>query len=118
MVIILNNALIELVTVLGSEENENGFRTEENTAKAEVFASIKSVGRTEYYEAVRAGMQAGIIFVVDADDFRLSECEVTVEGKSRKVRASKIIYEGTTYLIHRTYVKDSGLMEITCREVE
>ena len=114
----MNNELIDLVTVLGSEKDEDGFLTEENTAKAEVFAGVKSVGRTEYYEAVRAGMQVNIIFVVDADDFRLSEHEITVDGKTRKVKTTKIIHDGMTYLIHRTYVKDSGLMEITCREVE
>lgn len=112
------NELIELVTVLGSEENENGFQTEEETAKVEIFAEIKSVGRTEYYEAVRSGMKVNIIFVVDPDDFKLSEREITVDGKIKKVKASKIIHDGTTYLIHRTFVKDSGLMEITCREVE
>lgn len=114
----MNNKLIELVTVLGSEKDTDGFRTEEHTAKVEVFADIKSVGRTEYYEAVRAGMQVNIIFVVDVDDFKLSEHEIIVDGKTRKVKASKIIYDGTAYLIHRTFVKDSGLMEITCREVE
>lgn len=118
MVIIMCNELIELVTVLGSEENANGFQTEERTAKVEVFAEIKSVGRMEYYEAVRAGMRVSIIFVVDADDFKLSECEITADGEIKKVKASKIIHDGTTYLIHRTYVKGSGLMEITCREVE
>ena len=114
----MNNELIELVTVIGNEENKNGFQTEEHVEKVKVFAEVKSVGRTEYYEAVRAGMQVNIIFVVDADDFRLSEHEITVDGKTRKVKASRIIHDGTTYLIHRTYVKDSGLMEITCREVE
>lgn len=114
----MNNKLIELVTVLGSEEDTDGFRTEEKTEKVEVFAEIKSVGRTEYYEAVRAGMRADIIFVVDADDFKLSEREIIVDGETRKVKASKIIHDGTTYLIHRTFVKGSGLMEITCREVE
>lgn len=118
MVNTMRNELIELVTVLGSEKNANGFRTEEHVEKAEVFASIKSVGRTEYYEAVRAGMQVNIIFVVDVDDFKLSEHEITVDGKTRKVKASKIIHDGTTYLIHRTFVQDSRLMEITCREVE
>lgn len=114
----MNNELIELVTVLGSEKDTDGFQTEEITAKVEVLAGVKSVGRTEYYEAVRAGMQVNIIFVVDADDFRLSEHEITVDGKTRKVKASKIVHDGTTYLIHRTFIKDSGLMEITCREVE
>lgn len=112
------NELIELVTVLGSEKDADGFRTEEHTEKVEVFADTKSVGRTEHYEAVRAGMKVNIIFVVDADDFKLSEREMSVDGKTKKIKASKIIHNGTTYLIHRTFVKDSGLMEITCREVE
>lgn len=114
----MNNELIELVTVLGSEENANGFRTEEHTAKVEVFAGKKSVGRTEYYEAARSGMRVNIIFTVDEDDFKLSEHEIIVDGETKKVKASKIIHDGTTYLIHRTFVKDSGQMEITCREVE
>ena len=114
----MNNELIELVTVLGSDKDADGFLTEEHTAKVEVFADIKSVGRTEYYKAVRAGMQVNIIFVVDVDDFKLSEREIIVDGQTKKVKASKIIHDDTTYLIHRTYVKDSSLMEITCREVE
>ena len=112
------NELIELVTVIGSEKDADGFQTEEHLAKVEVFAGIKSVGRTEYYEALRAGTRVNIIFVVDADDFKLSEHEITVGGKTKKVKASKIIHDGITYLIHRTFVKDSGRMEITCREVE
>ena len=112
------NELIELVTVLGSDKDADGFTTEEKIKKVEVFADIKSVGRTEYYEAVRAGMNVNIIFVVDTDDFKLSEHEMDVDGAIKKVKASKIIHDGTTYLVHRTFVKDSGLMEITCREVE
>lgn len=116
--IIMNDKLIELVTVIGSEENANGFLTKEHTEKVEVFAGKKSVGRTEYYEAARSGMRADVIFTVDEDDFKLSEREIIVDGKTKKVKASKINYDGTTYLIHRTFIKDSGLMEITCREVE
>lgn len=118
MVIIMCNELIELVTVLGSVKDADGFRMEEKIEKVEVFADIKSVGRTEYYEAVRAGMKVNIIFVVDADDFKLSEHEISVDGEIKKVRASKIIHDGTTYLIHRTFRTDSERMEITCREVE
>lgn len=114
----MNNELIELVTVLDSDKDADGFRTEEKIKKVEVFADIKSVGRTEYYEAVRSGMKVSIIFVVDENDFKLSENEVSIDGETKRVKASKIIHDGTTYLIHRTFVKDFGLMEITCREVE
>ena len=118
MVIMMNNELIELVTVLNSEKDADGFQTEEKTEKVKVFAGIKSVGRTEHYEALRTGVQVSLIFVVDTDDFKLSEHVIQVDGKDKQIKASRIIHNGTTYLIHRTYVKDSGLMEITCREVE
>lgn len=112
------NELIELVTVLGSDKDADGFRTEEKIKKVEVFADIKSVGRTEYYEALRSSMKVNIIFTVDTDDFKLSEHEMNIDGTIKKIRASKIVHDGTTYLIHRTFRTDSGLMEITCREVE
>lgn len=118
MAIMLNSELIELVTVLDIAEDDSGFGTDEKIVKTEVFAGIKSVGRTEYYEAVRAGVQVSIIFLVDADDFSLSEHIIEVEGKQKKVKASKIIYDGTEYLIHRTYRNNFGMLEITCREVE
>lgn len=118
MVITMNDELIELVTVLGSEENENGFQTEERVKKVEVFVEVRSVGCKEYYEAVRSGRQASIIFVVDPDDFSLSEHEIIVGGETKKVRASKVIYDGITYLICRTYRNSSGRLEMTCREVE
>lgn len=114
----MNNELIELVTVLGCKKNASGFQTEEKTVKITVFAEIKSVGRTEYYEAMRSGIQASIIFAVDMDDFKLSEREITMDGEKKKVKASKVIYDGTTYLIHRTYRNNFGMLEMTCREVE
>ena len=116
--VIMSNELIELVTVLGSEEDADGFQAEEHVEKVEVFAGKRSVGRSEYYAAASTGTRVTIIFVVDADDFKLSEREITIDGNTKKVKASKIIHDGTTYLIHRTFCKDSGLMEITCREVE
>ena len=114
----MNSELIELVTVLRITEDDNGFGTDEETVKTEVFAGIKSVGRTEYYEAVRTGAQVNIIFLIDADDFRMSERTVDVDGDPKRVSASRIIYDGTVYLIHRTYRNKYGMLEITCREVE
>lgn len=114
----MNNESIELVTVLNDQKDADGFCIGETIEKVEVFAGIKSVGRTEYYEALRSGIQVSIIFVVDPDDFKLSEKEIMVDGKNKKVRASKVIYEGITYLIQRTYRNNFGLLEMTCKEVE
>lgn len=114
----MNSELITLVTVTGRLKDNSGFQTGEETAEAEVFAGIKSVGRTEYYEAVRAGVKANIIFLVDADDFKLSEQTIEVEGAPKKVRAAKIIYDETEYLIQRIFRNNFGMLEITCGEVE
>lgn len=107
-----------MVTVLGENRDGAGFLTGEETMEIEVFAGIKSVGRTEFYEALRSGMQASIIFCVDMDDFKLSEQEIVVNGETKKVKASRVIYDGTVYLIRRTYRKESGMLEMTCSEVE
>ena len=114
----MNSELIELITVLGITEDDSGFCTGEETVQTEVFAGIKSVGRTEYYEALRSGIEAKIIFLVDMDDFKLSERMIEVDGVQKKVSATKIIYDDTTYLIGRAYRNNFGMLEITCREVE
>lgn len=114
----MNNELITLITVLGEERDAAGFLLRELTYEVEIFAGIKSVGRTEYYEAFRSGIQASIIFLVNQDDFKLSEQEIMLDGKSKKIKASKVIYDGTTYLIRRTYRNNFGMLEMTCSEVE
>lgn len=110
--------LIQLITVVGREENKNGFLVNEDTRIVEIFAGIRSVGRTEYYEALRNGIEAKLIFVVDPDDFMLSEHEIEVRGQKKKVRASRIMYEDTVYRIKRTYKNNFGMLEMTCTEVE
>lgn len=118
VIIISRDELIELVTVTGQEKENGGFCISENTEKVEVFAGVKSVGRTEYYEALRSGIQVSIIFIVDPEDFKLSEREIIVDDTAQKIRASKVIYDGATYLIRRTYRNNFGMLEMTCSEVE
>lgn len=116
--IMMNSELIQLITVTGTTKDTRSFCTGEETVVTEIFAGIKSVGRMEYYEALRSGIEAKIIFLADRDDFRLSERMIEVDGEQKKVSATRIIYDGTTYLIGRIYPNNSGMLEITCREVE
>ena len=51
MVSIVRNELINLVTVTGKTRDKDGFETGEETLEHEIFAEVKSVGRTEYYDA-------------------------------------------------------------------
>ena len=110
----MNNDVITLVTVVGYTEDSSGFKTAEMVEEIEVFAGIKSVGRTEFYEALRNGVKASIIFVINQDDFKLADRDVS----GKKVKATKIVHEKTTYRIIRTYMKDINMLEITCEEVE
>lgn len=110
----MNNELIKLVTVAGCQEDRKGLGSDEVVAEVEVFAGIKSVGRTEYYEALRNGIDLKIIFIISPDDFKLADG--IVDGK--KISASKIIYDGEEFLIKRTYVKDMVEMELMCGKVE
>ncbi len=114
----MNSELIQLVTVTGTTSDDDGFQTGEETVSTEIFAGIKSVGRMEYYEALRSGIEAKIIFLVDMDDFRLSERMIKVDGGQKKISATRIVYDGTTYLIGRTYRNNFGMLEITCKKVE
>lgn len=110
----MNNELIQLVTIKGIKKDASGFKTGEEVSTVDIFAEVKSVGRAEFYEAARSGVRVDIIFVVNPDDFAMAA--VLVEGK--KIKPSRVIYDGTTYLIERTYKKDLHVLEMTCKEVE
>ncbi len=69
----------------------------------DVFANAKSVTRAEYYEAMRSGISASIVFVVSSHDYR---DERIVE------------YEGRRYKVERTYFTDADHVELTCSEVK
>ncbi len=110
----MNNELIKLITVTGCQEDRKGLGINEVIAEVEVFAGIKSVGRTEYYEALRNGIDLKIIFSINPDDFKLAD--KVIDGK--KISASKITFDGEEFLIKRTYVKNMFEMELMCGKVE
>lgn len=114
MVITMRDKLIQLVTVKGNTKDRDGFVTREDISTIEIWAEEKSVGRTEYYEAMRNGLRVDTIFSVDPEDFELG----TLIVNEKKIRATKVIYEGTTYKIERTYKSNMHSLEMTCKEVE
>lgn len=109
------NELLILEVILGHTTNKNGFKEFERTAQAKVFCAVRSVGRTEYYEAARNGIKASIIFVVNKDDF---DAAAGVNEEGKKVKPSRVIYNDTVYLIRRSYADTFGNLELTCEEVE
>lgn len=114
----MNNELITLITVLEIEKDSGGFKTGEKSASIEIFADIKSVNRAEHYEALRSGVKASVIFEVNQDDFELADKNVEVNGKKQRICASKVSCGNRMYRIIRTYKNRSGMLELTCSEVE
>lgn len=114
MVTIMNNELIKLVTVMECGEDKKGLGKERTEKEIEIFADVKSVGRTEYYEALRSGMDLKIIFTVNPDDFKLGD----VISNNKKISASKVVYDDETFSIKRTYTSDMSSMELMCEKVE
>lgn len=110
----MRNELIKLITVTGRTKDRDGFETGKECKENEIFAEVKSVGRTEYYEALRAGVKTSQIFDVNPDDYQMG----CIVKSGKKYRPSKVIYEGSEYRIERTYCKNMNSMEITCEEVE
>lgn len=114
MVSIVRNELINLVTVTGKTRDKDGFETGEETLEHEIFAEVKSVGRTEYYDALRAGVKTSLIFEVHPEDYQMG----CVVKDNEKYRPTKVIYDQTEYRIGRAYRKSMDSMELTCEEVE
>lgn len=107
---------IRLLTVRSEEQDTDGF-TNEDMDSIEVFARIKSVNWKEYYAALKAGIQTKVIFVVNPDDFLLTQKHISVNGEQRRVEASKVEHEGIIYRIERMYRLNSFDLELTCEVV-
>lgn len=114
----MNDERITLLTVIGEERDRSGFVTGELVEETEIFAGKKSVSRTEFYEAIRSGRKASVIFTVDPDDLKLAWRDIQVNGSAKRVRATKVTHEGIQYRIIREYQKSPYSIELTCEEVE
>lgn len=110
----MRNEIIKLVTVTGEELDDSLFPAGATEHTVEVFARVKSVRATEFYEAMRSNINLRYIFAVDPDDYELS-AKVT-DGK--KTRAQYVEYDGERYKVVRTYRTDMGEIELSCEEVE
>ncbi len=110
----MRDKLIQLVTVKGQTKDEDGFVTGEDLNVEEIWAEEKSVGRAEYYEAMRSGVRVDVIFSVDPEDFELG----TVLVDEKRIKPTQVIYEGVLYKIERTYKVKRHSLEMICKEVE
>lgn len=91
------------------QKNANGFPVEVTT-KTHVYCREKSVTRTEFYDAHRAGFTLSLVLEVRQEDWELTKH--TVNGK--RVYATKVIFDGGAYEIVRAYRNDKSMIQLMC----
>ena len=92
------NEVIDLVTV--TETLSNGHYTRTETGRT-VFAELKSVTRSEFYQAYMAGLNAALVFRIYTEELG---------------DAGYVDYGDNRYKIQRTYRLDAQYTEITVGE--
>ena len=111
----MKNQTIKIFAYKPPTVDADGFETLGAKVEKTIFAEVKTVGYGEYYEGLRAGVKASMLFKVNMIDYCLSDTvgEVTTEYKP-----TNITYNGTDYKIIRLYKRGYGFLEITCEEIE
>lgn len=102
-----------MITDKGKTYDESGFPVTRTEEELEVFARVKSVKASEYYEAMRSNLNLAHIFAVDPDDY--ATMVLNAGGKKRYPWA--VEYDGDRYKIIRTYRTDMGDLELSCERV-
>lgn len=67
-----------------------------------VLCGLKSVGRSEFYNAALAGLRPSLVFIIHGYEYN---------GEK------KVEYEGERYNVLRTYSTDFEEVELTCERV-
>lgn len=93
----------DVITLIAetTAQDADGYQTVTETA-TEIYADILSVKRTEFYEALRSGITAAIVFRVFAHDY---------DGQRL------VDYCGIRYKVERAYQTTLDRTELTCSEV-
>ena len=99
---------IELVT-----QYKDGTTIKENTR--EIFASVKSVARNEFYSAYAMGLRLKYIFVIHSWEFSIADYPVTTDQVTTTYHPTHVRYNNELYEIVRTYEVERGQLEITVK---
>jgi SPP1 family predicted phage head-tail adaptor len=91
---------VQLIAVtITQDEYANEVETEEPTT---VWADIKSVGRSEFYNALQNGLKPSVVITVKAFEY---------------TGQKYLMFDGKRFKIERTYTLDREDIELTCTEV-
>lgn len=91
-----------LITPGGVIEDEIGNQIPVDPVETPIYCGVKSIGRTEFYNAAVTGLRPEIIFVVHAYEY-----------DSQKL----VRFDGVGYRVMRTYQTGTEELELTCEKV-
>ena len=111
----MRDELIRLITKTGITEDESGFPIDEREDETEIWARVKSVRSTEFYQAYTEGMELKYVFCVDRDDLALAN---RTDTKGRTIKPWAVEYDGVRYRIVRQYMTDMGEVELSAEEAD
>lgn len=109
----MKNEPVELIVIL-RETDADGFPIEREV-KSDQLAEIKSVKRSEYYQAARDGINAQLVIKINLDDWREA---IYVDKAGKRHKPTRVRYDGEMYKIGRTYEPSKTQIELTLQEVE
>lgn len=70
--------------------------------KTDIYCNLKSIGRSEFYNAASQGLKPEIIFIIHKYEY----------GNEKE-----ILFEDKRYKVIKTYSKDFEEIELTCEKV-
>lgn len=97
--------------VIKNDQYEDGFPFEKIEKKIPVYVKPLTVSYKEFYEAMRSGIDAAIVFEIRIEDWE----ESLHKNGDRNVYAEKIEYDGTVYNVVRHYIKGKAKVQVTCK---
>lgn len=102
-----------ILKTVKKEQGGDGFLREKELLSLLVMAELKSVKRSEYYQAQREGIEIQMMAVVNTCDY---EAAIVKDGDKR-ILPGIVEHDEVIYKIVRTYKKGRKI-EITLQEVE
>lgn len=93
--------VITLISEKTVGQDADGYKKIQETRR-EVYADVQSVKRSEFFEALKAGVKEVIAFQVSCHDY-----------KNEKI----LEYDGIRYHVERSYRTNPDMMELNCSEV-
>lgn len=95
--------VIKLIAEVSGGTDELGYPFQTKLSERTIYGDVRTVGRTEFYQAYQAGLDAAMIVIVRTVDY---------QGE----RMAEV--DGVRYTILRAYQRDSEFTELTLSDAK